>query len=1278
MSEKSLRKLYGFCICVFAVLGPSPLRADELRGMWVNGWDNGFHTQAQVDQLLGIPGDANSKGDIRNGNCNAVFVQVRRRADVAYPSGMSEPYMSGLTPANFNALQAIINAAHDTTGGKQRIEVHCWSVVFKTAKGEVYDEHSDTGNPDNYWPTRLNSVTGAENGDGAFDPGHPKCLEYLVDVHMDLVNNFDIDGIHYDYIRFEAATEGFNPTSVARYKARYGLSTDPLSSDPQFAQWRRDQVSTFVRQVYARIQASKPNVKQSVAGVTWDPAPASSTRTSFQGTRPYYQVYSDWDSWMQEGILDMAVPMAYFDWAGSYSADYTKWMNFTKDRKANRHAIIGPGLYLNSLSNAIYELQMTRNASPAGNYAQGYNGYEYILPYKSGSWAGFQPSLVAQVNPTTASIPVMPWKTAPTKAHIMGRVTYADSGAWADHALVTLSGPDSRSMYVDGTGFYAFIDLSPGSYTVTAQRAGYTDGTASADVAIGQVTGNMYERNLLVGGNVPPIISDVQATGVTDSVATITWTTHDNASSQVEHGLTTAYGSMTPLDETAVTAHVVPLSGLAANTLYHFRVISTNSYGTTTSGDFTFTTNGPPTVGNVQASPTSDGATITWTTNAPATSQLRYGLTAAYGSETTLDPANVTSHSVVLSGLSPTTLYHYQVVSGNAYGSAESDDFTVTTAGAPGISGVNANGITASGATIVWTTDVPADSQVEYGTTTGYGSSSALYPAMVTAHSVSLGGLTASTLYHYRVRSANAGGTTHSGDHTFTTSTFSGDVIVDNTDSGFAYLLGDAWSTGTASIKYGTNYFYCNEAAGTSEDAATHKACWTPTLPVSGTWDVYIWYARGTNRTTNSYWKIINAGATQNLRVNQELNGNGWTLLSSDVPFAGGIAGNVQMWNNTGVTGSSQVVQGDAVRFVFKAGDTQPPTVPGDLNAAALSASAVQLNWDAATDTYGVSGYRVYRDGVLIGQPATTSYLDAAAPAANTTYSYQVSACDTSSNESAQCAAVIATTLSVPPGPGSVTPGVAGACVDVPVLWTPAGGFGADTVQYYGYAWNQSGSYTFAGSEPTWASGTLSTTATATGIWYLHVRGYNLDGVPNGEFTYGISAASATVFTQHPQSQPICSGRSVSLLVVAAGGGTLSYQWQKNGGDIFGATGPTLIIDPVLPGDAGEYRCMVTSDCGTVASGVAVLTVNVPLPSDLDEDCDVDGQDLLMFGACGLGPDVPYDPDDLPEECSLMADGEGKIAADFDRDGDVDQEDFGVLQRCFAGADVQPEASCGP
>ena len=88
----------------------------------------------------------------------------------------------------------------------------------------------------------------------------------------------------------------------------------------------------------------------------------------------------------------------------------------------------------------------------------------------------------------------------------------------------------------------------------------------------------------------------------------------------------------------------------------------------------------------------------------------------------------------------------------------------------PVISAVQSSGLFSSGATVSWTTNENSDSQVEYGKTTSYGSSSTLNTSLVLSHSVSLTGLTSSTLYHYRVKSRDAAGNlTASSDYTFTT-----------------------------------------------------------------------------------------------------------------------------------------------------------------------------------------------------------------------------------------------------------------------------------------------------------------------------------------------------------------------------------------------------------------------------------------------------------------------------------------------------------------------------
>ena len=85
-----------------------------------------------------------------------------------------------------------------------------------------------------------------------------------------------------------------------------------------------------------------------------------------------------------------------------------------------------------------------------------------------------------------------------------------------------------------------------------------------------EVTGNSADTT-------PPTISNVQAIGVTATNATITWTTDEASDSQVEYGLTTSYGSSTPLNGNLVTPHSLMISGLSSNTLYHYRVKSRRS-----------------------------------------------------------------------------------------------------------------------------------------------------------------------------------------------------------------------------------------------------------------------------------------------------------------------------------------------------------------------------------------------------------------------------------------------------------------------------------------------------------------------------------------------------------------------------------------------------------------------------------------------------------------------------------------------------------------------------
>ena len=426
-------------------------------------------------------------------------------------------------------------------------------------------------------------------------------------------------------------------------------------------------------------------------------------------------------------------------------------------------------------------------------------------------------------------------------------------GQWS-HLAVVFNGLQAQ-FYVNGAlvstqPLIAVITArgNPMNFGADAQPAQYYKGQIdevriyNRTISASEVQSNM---NTPIGGGTPPppdttppAITGVAASSITSGGATISWTTNEAGSSQVEYGTTTAYGSSTTLDSTLLTSHAVALSGLTANTLYHCRVKSSDAAGNlATSGDFTLTTlpttpppdTTPPVISGVGTSSiTAGGAIISWTTNEASNTQVDYGTTTSYGGSTTLDSTLVTNHSATLSGLSAGTLYHYRVKSRDAAGNlATSGDFTFTTLATdvapPVISGVGASSITSGGATISWTTNEASNTQVDYGTTTAYGSSTTLVSTLVTSHSTTLSGLSSGTLYHYRVKSRDAAGNlATSGDFTFTTAS------TDTTPPVISGVSASSITSGVATINWTTN-----EASDTQVDYGTTTAYGSSTSLVS-------------------------------------------------------------------------------------------------------------------------------------------------------------------------------------------------------------------------------------------------------------------------------------------------------------------------------------------------------------------------------------------------------------------------------------------------------------
>jgi hypothetical protein len=249
-----------------------------------------------------------------------------------------------------------------------------------------------------------------------------------------------------------------------------------------------------------------------------------------------------------------------------------------------------------------------------------------------------------------------------TVSHLPGGASFVDHGAGRGTF-------DWTSDYVDA-----------GQYSVTFHASDRVNPPVDDEVSI---TVNDADAT-------PPKISDVQSSGVTYNSAEISWDTDEPATSQVDYGLTTSYGSSTTLAPDLVTVHSQSLSGLSSHTLYHYRVRSNDAAGNESiSSDYTFTSSVPPDTTPPAISNVSDTAitrrevTISWNTDELATSQVEC-LSAGHCSGATLDGNLVTTHRQTLCGLSYGTLYGYRVRSKDKAGNeAVSQDYSFTTAPRP-------------------------------------------------------------------------------------------------------------------------------------------------------------------------------------------------------------------------------------------------------------------------------------------------------------------------------------------------------------------------------------------------------------------------------------------------------------------------------------------------------------------------------------------------------------------------------------------------------------------
>ncbi len=283
---------------------PAPTR--EFRGLWIAtvaniDWpsDPGLPGDVQQKQLIAILDKAAAL------HFNAVILQVRPACDAIYPSTY-EPWSEYLTgtmgqspsPA-YDPLAFAVTEAH-----KRGLELHAWFNPFRarhpSGKSPVAPNHISQTHPE------LVRTYGDMQW---LDPGEPAAQDYSLNVIMDVVRRYDIDGVHLDDYFYPYKIKDANgndvdfPDDVSW--AKYQRSGGKLKRDD----WRRQNVNGFIQHLYQSIKKEKPWVKFGVSpfGI-WRPG----NPPQIEGYDAYANLYADSRLWLQQGWVDYFAPQLYW------------------------------------------------------------------------------------------------------------------------------------------------------------------------------------------------------------------------------------------------------------------------------------------------------------------------------------------------------------------------------------------------------------------------------------------------------------------------------------------------------------------------------------------------------------------------------------------------------------------------------------------------------------------------------------------------------------------------------------------------------------------------------------------------------------------------------------------------------------------------------------------------------------------------------------------------------------------------------------------------------
>jgi uncharacterized lipoprotein YddW (UPF0748 family)/N-acetylmuramoyl-L-alanine amidase len=298
---------------------PEPHDEEEFRGIWVSTVINldypsepGIPVSELKEEALEILDNCALMG------FTAVFLQVRPSGDALYKSELFpwSQYLTGeqgLAPEDdFDPLEFWVEQAH-----LRGLELHAWINPYRVAR---LTHDVNTLSPDNYAYLHPEWLVMHTDGHMYYNPGIPAVRTLIVDGIIEIVENYDVDGIHFD--------DYFYPDSKfdddKEFEKFGGRLTDK-------GDWRRDNINKLIEETYTAIKSVDSSVRFGVSpfGI-WANESENPLGSKTRGNQSYYSHYADTRRWVLESWVDYICPQIY--WNIGYSiADYEVLLQWWAD-----------------------------------------------------------------------------------------------------------------------------------------------------------------------------------------------------------------------------------------------------------------------------------------------------------------------------------------------------------------------------------------------------------------------------------------------------------------------------------------------------------------------------------------------------------------------------------------------------------------------------------------------------------------------------------------------------------------------------------------------------------------------------------------------------------------------------------------------------------------------------------------------------------------------------------------------------------------------------------